>query len=256
VLVLNKAPAQWQGRSLGHVVTLRDRTDLEHLTGELDSARGLSEALRSQAHEAANRLHTIVSLIELGHADRALAFATEELQLSQVLTDRVVGAVAEPALTALLLGKAAQASERGIDFRIGDNAHWPADVAPPRDVVTIVGNLIDNAFDAVTPATATATPSAAEGGPAGLRSVLVDSRVEGHEVLLTVADSGPGLPPDAVADSFRRGFTTKEDGSAGRRGIGLALVAQSVHRLGGHLSVEGPPGARFTVRLPIGGRHG
>lgn len=280
VLVLNKALAKWHGRTLGYVVTLRDRTDLEHLTGELDSARGLSEALRSQAHEAANRLHAIVSLIELGHPDRALAFATEELQLSQVLTDRVVGAVAEPALTALLLGKAAQASERGIDFHIGDKAHWPADVAPPRDVVTIVGNLIDNAFDAVTPAVpaggsgvgsgagtvpvgpdpegsanATAAAAAPEGGPAGLRSVLVDSRVEGDEVVLTVADSGPGLPPDAVADSFRRGFTTKEDGSAGRRGIGLALVEQSVHRLGGHLSVEGPPGAKFTVRLPIGGRR-
>ena len=97
--------------------TLRDRTDLEALTGELDSARGLTEALRSQAHESANRLHTIVSLIELGHTDRALDFATEELQVSQVLTDRVVGSVEEPALTALLLGKAAEAHERGIDLR-------------------------------------------------------------------------------------------------------------------------------------------
>ena len=105
---------------LGFVVTLRDRTDLEDLTGELDSARGLTEALRSQAHESANRLHTVVSLIELGHADRALAFATDELAASQVLTDRVVGSVEEPALTALLLGKAAQASERGIDFEIAD----------------------------------------------------------------------------------------------------------------------------------------
>src|SRR6476661_6199822 len=77
VLVLNKAPAVQHGRRLGFVVTLRDRTDLEDPTGELDSARGLTEALRSQAHESANRLHTVVSLIELGHADRALAFATD-----------------------------------------------------------------------------------------------------------------------------------------------------------------------------------
>jgi sensor histidine kinase regulating citrate/malate metabolism len=247
VLVLNKALAQWRGRTLGYVATLRDRTDLEHLTGELDSARGLAEALRSQAHESANRLHAIVSLIELGHPERALAFATEELQLAQVLTDRVVGAVAEPALTALLLGKAAQASERGIEFQIGDDASWPADAAPPRDVVTIVGNLIDNAFDAVMTAP-------------GERRVLFDSRVdtqvEGPEVVLTVADSGPGLPPEGVADSFRRGYSTKEQGSAGRRGLGLALVAQSVQRLGGEMSVSGPPGARFTVRLPIGGQGG
>jgi two-component system CitB family sensor kinase len=241
VLVLNKARAQWQGRALGFVATLRDRTDLEHLTGELDSARGLTEALRSQAHESANRLHAIVSLIELGHPDRALSFATEELQLSQVLTDRVVGAVGEPALTALLLGKAAQASERGIDLRIAHDAVWPPEAAPVRDAVTIVGNLIDNAFDAVT--------SGSSAG--GERRVEVDSRLEGDVLVLSVADSGPGLPPDAVDAAFRRGYSTKEQGSAGRRGIGLALVAQSVSRLGGHLEVSGPPGARFTVRLPV-----
>jgi two-component system CitB family sensor kinase len=238
VLVLNKARAQWEGRALGFVATVRDRTDLEHLTGELDSARGLTEALRSQAHESANRLHAIVSLIELGHPDRALAFATDELQLSQRLTDRFVGAVAEPTLTALLLGKAAQASERGIDFRIAEDAVWPQDVAPVRDVVTIVGNLIDNAFDAVTP-------------ESGERRVDVSSHIEGNHVVLSVADSGPGLPPDAVDEAFRRGFSTKAQGSAGRRGIGLALVAQSVARLDGLLEVSGPPGARFTVRLPL-----
>lgn len=241
VLVLNTARAQWQGRALGLVATVRDRTDLEHLTGELDSARGLTEALRSQAHESANRLHAIVSLIELGHPDRALAFATDELQVSQRLTDSVVGSVGEPALTALLLGKAAQAGERGIDLRISDDAVWPEDVAPVRDVVTIVGNLIDNAFDAVT-------------SEPGERRVEVSSRIEGDHVVLSVADSGPGLPPDAADEAFRRGFSTKEQGGAGRRGIGLALVAQSVARLDGSLEVAGPPGAEFTVRLPLGGQ--
>lgn len=241
VLVLNKARAQWDGRALGFVATVRDRTDLEHLTGELDSARGLTEALRSQAHESSNRLHAIVSLIELGHPERALAFATDELQVSQRLTDSVVGSVGEPALTALLLGKAAQAAERGIDFRIAEDATWPQDTTPVRDVVTIVGNLIDNAFDAVT-------------AESGERRVEVSSRVDGDHVVLSVVDSGPGLPPDAVDQAFRRGFSTKEQGSAGRRGIGLALVAQSVARLGGQMEVSGPPGARFTVRLPVESR--
>lgn len=243
VLVVNKARAQWAGRALGFVTTLRDRTDLEHLTGELDSAVGLAEALRSQAHEAANRLHAIVSLIELGHPERALSFATDELALSQRLTDRFVDAAVEPALTALLLGKAAQAAERAIDFRVADSVVWPADSAPVRDVVTIVGNLIDNAFDAVA-------------NLAGERWVLVDSVLDGDHVVLTVEDSGPGLPPGAVDEAFRRGFSTKAQGSAGRRGIGLALVAQSVAALGGNLEVSGPPGARFTVRLPLEVRAG
>lgn len=248
VLVLNRGPARWQGRLLGHVATLRDRTDLEALTGELDSARGLTEALRSQAHESANRLHTIVSLIELGHTDRALDFATDELHVSQVLTDRVVEAVDEPALTALLLGKAAEAHERGITFEIEPGARWPRDVAPTRDVVTVVGNLIDNAMDAV----------ADEGGTGAGRTerhVRFASRVDGRDAVLVVADDGPGLPPGAVEDAFRRGWSTKEQGSAGRRGIGLALVAQTVDRLGGTLEVSGPPGATFTVRLPDRSPH-
>lgn len=249
VLVVNAAPATWQGRLLGHVTTLRDRTDLEALTGELDSARGLTEALRSQAHEASNRLHTIVSLIELGHPERALDFATDELQASQRLTDRIVGAVDEPALTALLLGKAAQAHERGIEFDIAPGSSWKAELAPPRDVVTIVGNLLDNALDAV-------------GESGHERRVAFESHMEAADAehdharaVLVVTDTGPGLPPDGVDDALRRGFTTKDHGSAGRRGIGLALVAQSVTRLGGRLEVSGPPGATFTVSLPVAPQH-
>src|SRR4029453_8631376 len=92
-LVVNQAPARWQGRELGTVVTLRDHTDLQALTGELDSVRGFAESLRAQAHEAANRLHTVVSLIELGRVDQAREFATAELAVAQHLTDRVVEAV-------------------------------------------------------------------------------------------------------------------------------------------------------------------
>ena len=95
-------------------MTLRDHTDLQALTGELDRVRAFAESLRSQAHEAANRLHTTVSLVELGRSAEAVEFATAELALAQRLTDRVVGAVEEPVLAALLLGKAAsRARARG-----------------------------------------------------------------------------------------------------------------------------------------------
>ncbi|MFI1865898.1 ATP-binding protein [Streptomyces jumonjinensis] len=151
VIVVNTSPVVG-GEQRGTVVTLRDHTELQALSGELDSERGFSQALRSQAHEAANRLHTVVSLIELGRTREAVGFATAELELAQVLTDRVVGAVSEPVLAALLLGKAAQANERGVelvlaeDSRIDDGV-LPASL-PARDLVTILGNLIDNAVDA------------------------------------------------------------------------------------------------------------
>ncbi|MFE5297213.1 ATP-binding protein [Streptomyces sp. NPDC056632] len=151
VLVLNTRPVVG-GERRGTVVTLRDRTELQALSGELDSERGFTEALRSQAHEAANRLHTVVSLIELGRVDEAVGFATAELELAQALTDRVVSAVGEPVLAALLLGKAAQANERGVELVLTEDSRIDDGVLPvslpSRDLVTILGNLIDNAVEA------------------------------------------------------------------------------------------------------------
>ena len=240
-LVINQARAYWDGDDLGTVVTLRDHTDLRALSGELDSVRGLAESLRSQAHEVANRLHTIVSLIELGHTDQALEFATAELALAQRLTDRVVDAVAEPVFAALLLGKAADASERGIELRLADDISVPAGLIDGRDLVTIMGNLIDNAIDA-----AAAAPAP--------RRIEVSAWVEAAPaalLVLSVADSGAGLDSADVQKAFRRGWSTKTDERLIGRGLGLALVGQTVHRHGGSIDVSRDGGAVFTVRLPL-----
>lgn len=121
VLVVNTSLVSG-GQRRGTMVTLRDVTELQSLTGELNSERGFTQALRSQAHEAANRLHTVVSLIELGRSDEAIDFATAELELAQALTDKVVAAVSEPVLAALLLGKAAQANERGVELVVSEDS--------------------------------------------------------------------------------------------------------------------------------------
>ncbi len=121
VLVVNTSPVS-SGERRGTVVTLRDVTELQSLMGELDSERGFTQALRSQAHEAANRLHTVVSLIELDRAEEAVDFATAELELAQALTDQVVAAVSEPVLAALLLGKTAQANERGVELVVSEDS--------------------------------------------------------------------------------------------------------------------------------------
>ncbi|WP_392543610.1 ATP-binding protein [Oryzobacter telluris] len=238
VLVLNKSRAQRDGADLGSVVTIRDRTDLEELTGELGRARGLTEALRSQAHESGNRLHTMVSLIELGHPQRAVAFATEELERAQHLTDRVVDGVEDPTLSALLLGKAAEAHERGVDLVIDPDLAWPTGTASPHDVVTVVGNLVDNALDAVT-------------GTPGERRVELTARTVGDRVELVVSDTGPGIPDEMRERVLERGFSTKPSDGVGGRGLGLALVRHTVTRLGGTLEVGPPPGGRVTVTLPL-----
>ncbi|WP_432586637.1 ATP-binding protein [Streptomyces sp. HD1123-B1] len=244
LLVVNTSPVS-SGEQRGTVVTLRDHTELQALSGELDSVRGFAEALRSQAHEAANRLHAVVSLIELGRADEAVEFATAELELAQALTDQVVAAVAEPVLAALLLGKAAQASERGVDLVLAPDSRIDDGVLPPglpaRDLVTILGNLLDNATDA-----------AAEGvgsGAARSARVTVTARAADDELILRVADTGAGLGPAAADDIFRRGWSTKAPG----RGLGLALVQQAVRRNAGTVAVATGKdgGAEFTVSLPL-----
>ena len=242
VLVVNQAPAEASSGAAGVVVTLRDHTELQALTGELTSLRAFAEALRAQAHEAANRLHTTVSLMELGRPQDAVVFATAELVSVQRLTDRVVDAVEAPVLVALLLGKSATAHERGVLLEIDPGTAVGDTGIPSGELVTIVGNLLDNAIDA-----------ALAGAPP--REVQFAAWVEHDRLEVRVEDSGPGVAPEALPHLFDRGWTTKTaDGvvpTGQGWGLGLALVAQAVRRNGGAITVEPGPGARFCVSLPV-----
>jgi len=236
------------GQRLGTVAILRDQTELQSLAGEIESMRTLAGALRAQTHEHSNRLHTIVSLIELGRGDEALQFAARDLQQSQQLTDEVVAAVDEPFITALLVGKAAQANELGVNLAItagstGAGAPASGTGLDPADLVTIVGNLLDNAFDAV-------TAPAAGSAPARDKEVSVDFLSTPDRLWIEVRDNGPGLTGEALQRAFDLGFSTKPAGVQGR-GIGLALVRQTVSRLQGDITVEDDDGTVFTVGLPL-----
>ena len=248
ILVVNQGPAVGPGSAggrssaavYGTVATIRDRTEIESLGSELETMRTLSDALRAQTHEHANRLHTIVSLMELGRGAEALDFATQDLELSQRLTDDVVGSLEEPVLGALIMGKAAEAHERGVELTLNtaETGSGPAGVSglAVQDLVAILGNLLDNAIDA-----------AAEAPAPKLVELTVETSAGALEI--TVEDSGPGIDPQAVEDIFRHGFSTKAAGPFGR-GLGLALVRQAVQRLGGTMTITSPAGALFRVTLP------
>jgi two-component system CitB family sensor kinase len=230
------------------VAILRDQTEIQSLAGEVESVRTLAGALRAQTHEHSNRLHTIVSLIELGRGDEALRFAARDLQQSQQLTDEVVAAVDEPFITALLVGKAAQANELGVNLAITAGSTGAGTPAPgkgldPADLVTIVGNLLDNAFDAVT-----VQPPGAD--PARDKEVSVDFLTTPDRLWIEVRDNGPGLTGESLQKAFDLGYSTKPAGAQGR-GIGLALVRQTVNRLQGEITVEHDDGTVFTVGLPL-----
>jgi two-component system CitB family sensor kinase len=235
VLVANRMPVALRGRDVGAVLTLRDRTELEGLLRELHDVRSLAEALRAQEHEFSNRLHVIAGLIELGRSDDALEFISEASHVHQALVASIVEHVGEPMLAALLLGKAAVASERGIELRLSDDTEFAEHDGDVRDLVTVVGNLVDNALDSV----------AAAGG---LIEVAIVETDEG--VLVRVRDSGPGIDPALADEIFRDGYTTKIATGTGRRGLGLALVSQTVRRAGGYVTVTNDSGALFTAFLP------
>jgi sensor histidine kinase regulating citrate/malate metabolism len=260
VLVVSQAAARWEDRHLGTVLTLRDHTDLRAMTGELNSAHRLADALRSQAHEAANRLHSVISLIELGHVDQALTFATSELALAQRLTDLVVSSVDEPVLAALLLGKAAEANERGVELEVDPECNVPGGVIPARDLVTVVGNLLDNAIDA-----AAGAPGPRRVGFSGWLEDVPTAFGIASELVLQVSDTGPGLDEVSAELAFTRGWSTKPEERLVGHGLGLALVGQTTRRHQGTVDVgRGSDaalvgaavdaafvGAVFTVRLPV-----
>jgi two-component system CitB family sensor kinase len=245
ILVVNQGPAvgpgspaaRQRGAVFGTVATIRDRTEIESLGSELETMRTLSDALRAQTHEHANRLHTIVSLMELGRGAEALDFATQDLELSQRLTDVLVSSIEEPVLGALIMGKAAEAHERGVELTLNAGGSTAVTGLAVQDLVAILGNLLDNAIDA-----------AAEAPAPKLVELSVESA--GGALEIAVEDSGPGIDPAAVEDVFRHGFSTKAPGPFGR-GLGLALVRQAVQRLGGSMSITSPAGALFRVTLPM-----
>ncbi|MFI9154205.1 ATP-binding protein [Streptomyces sp. NPDC053367] len=234
VLVANRMPTD----DGGAVATLRDRTELEQLGRELDSTRGLIDALRAQDHEHANRMHTLLGLLELEMYEDAAEFVGEVVGDHRATSEQVTERIHDPLLAAVLVGKATVAAERGVALWVSDRTRLPDRLIDPRGLVTVVGNLVDNALDA-----AVGTPHA---------RVEIELRTEGRAVVLQVRDTGPGVPPEQREVIFTEGWSTKERPAHRERGIGLSLVRRLAQRQGGSATVGVAPGggAEFTVVLP------
>jgi two-component system CitB family sensor kinase len=234
VLVANRMPTE----DGGAVATLRDRTELEQLGRELDSTRGLIDALRAQDHEHANRMHTLLGLLELEMFEDAVEFIDEVVGDRRATAEQVTEKIHDPLLAALLVGKATVAAERGVALWIADRTMLPDQLIDPRGLVTIVGNLVDNALDAVA-----GTPHA---------RVEIELRAKGRTAVLRVRDTGPGIPAERRELIFTDGWSTKQPPAHGKRGIGLSLVRRLAERQGGSAQVDEAHGggAEFIVVLP------
>jgi len=249
LLVLNRMPVVVAGRQVGAVVTIRDRTELEVLMRQLDAVEGLTTALRAQEHEFANRLHVLSVLLELGEVQEAKAYSQHLQERTTMLSEDVRSRIGSPVVTALLLAKMTVAAERDVVIRIDPASRLDRVEVDQVPIVTVLGNLVDNAVDAVTAEAATAGAH-----PRGVVTVFVTDA--GGLLRLSVIDSGPGISPEHLDDVFLDGFSTKEPRSGMRRGVGLALVHRLVTRVGGTIAASSPDGARFDVTMPLRVREG
>jgi two-component system CitB family sensor kinase len=237
LVVVNRMPVTLSGRNAGSVVTLRDRSEMEALLRELRSINGLTAALRAQEHQYANRLHVMSGLLELGEPEEAANYLAEISRETLAAAEDLRSRIAPPMVAALLLAKKTIAAEQGVVLTVTDDSHLDQPAVDAEALVTIIGNLVDNAIEALA-------------GHAAPRDITV--RLDDADgVRITVLDTGSGVPTADVDTVFLDGYSTKVARDGLRRGLGLALVQRIVRRAGGSITVVPGPGGRFDVRLPV-----
>ena len=237
VLALNRRAASTGGQRIGTVTTMRDSTELASMQAQLSSHKSVTDTLRAQTHEFSNQLHTISGLVQLGEYDAVRDLVGTLTRRRAEISDAVTQRISDPAVAALLIAKTSLAGERRVSLQLADESHLgPLEPALATDVITLVGNLIDNAVDV-----SEGTPTAA----------VVVHLEDDDGLTITVTDSGPGVPEQLRESIFARGVTSKSDVPGGR-GIGLALVRLVTAQHGGSVDISDAPtgGARFTVQLP------
>jgi len=246
ILVARSASLELDGRTVGAALLIRDHTELHTLLRQMDGAQSLTDGLRAQAHEFANTLHVVSGLLELENVAEARAFIERASRGGPLGLRGNDGVVNNVELAALLMVKSSQARELGIALQITEASMFgkgdPAVFSG--DLVTVIGNLVDNALEAC----------------AAGNNVVLTLTATSDELVVSVEDDGPGISPDLAETLFVEGVSSKTAAvetdthrRLHRRGIGLALVRRVAHRHGGDVSAGrgGLGGACFTVRLPL-----
>lgn len=237
VLTMNRMPITLPDKTTGAVVTMRDRTELVALKDELTATQNTTDTLRAQAHEFSNRLHTISGLIELGEYEEVRRFITTVSNTQEQWHTEVSDRIADSAVAALLIAKASVAAEHSVGLRLSPSSRLSSvDPSLSADLVTVLGNLVDNAVDAL--------------GGARDGWIEVDVSELDTGIRVVVRDSGPGVAPEIAREVFRNGFSTKAAEEGGKRGLGLALARQTCIRRQGWIDVHNEGGAVFTAMLP------
>ncbi|HHF2882432.1 TPA: ATP-binding protein [Vibrio diabolicus] len=246
-LIANRSPIYVDGKIVGAVSSFRLRDEINDLTEQLSQTKEYADLLRSQTHEHRNKLNTISGLVQMGELDAVQKLIGQESAHYQAMIEFLRDTVKDPLIAGMLLGKTERARELGLQLVVEEGSRLEPlpEWLNSEDLVTILGNLIDNAFDATLTSIRDESNVASE-----RRNIDVSVSDYGNEVILEVIDQGCGLPSDIEPQAlFKKGVSTK---SRQNRGVGLHLVNQLATRYHGH--VEMMPntnyGTRITVYLP------
>ncbi|MEW6275871.1 MAG: sensor histidine kinase [Bacillota bacterium] len=237
-VISNCVPIKVKGMVVGAVATLRDKTELNRLAEELTGVKTFIEALRVQNHEYMNKLHTIAGLIQLGKSDQALDFIFQVTEEQEEITNFLTRHIREYSIAGLLLGKYSRAKELQINMTIDRQSRLQAlpSFIDGSDLVVILGNLLENALDAVKDL----EPSQ--------RQIYFGIFDRPDELGIIIRDSGTGIPEELRERIFERGVSTKAEKG---RGLGMYLVKAHLTRLGGTLEIKSEPRQGTEIKISI-----
>ena len=243
-VLIDRIPIQEEEQLIGTVGILHNRTEYTKLMEDLTGTRYLVDSMRANNHDFTNKLHVILGLIQMEMYDEAVSYIENITMVQRETISAIMHAVTDPALAALLIGKSARASELNVKFALREGSCYSAsDMRLPSEVlVTIAGNLIDNAFDAMNESDADfASPKQ-----------LVFGVCSGPDsLLISAVDTGNGIAPENMERIFENGYSTKGSG----RGTGLYLVKNMVEGLGGSIHAESQQGVGTSIAITFGIRE-
>jgi len=236
LLLCNTFPVRSQNSVIGAISTFRDKTEVRELMQRMDGMVSYVDALRTHSHEFMNKLHVILGLLHMKRYDKLEEYVIQTAQNYQTDIGAIQHKIKSPVIAGFLLGKINRAKEAGFTLTLADECQVP-DTPNTEQVtvlITVLGNLIENALDAMT------------GQPEGEVGLLMHYQ---HGWLsCEISDDGPGIDPAQMEHIFTKGFSTKGE----NRGVGLFLVRQQLEKLGGEIAVESEPGVftQFFVQIP------
>ena len=236
-IILDRVPIKEDGITVGAIAILHNRAEYTKLMEELSGTRYLVDSMRANNHDFTNKLHVILGLIQMEMYDDASAYIQNITMVQRENISKVMNAVSEPAVAALLIGKIARASELNVNFVLREGCYYSAaDMNLPSEMlITVIGNLLDNAFDSMNES----------GDYRAQKELMFGIYSRPGAVLITVDDTGSGISNDNIENIFKNGFSTKGDG----RGTGLYQVKTMVENFGGKITVESQEGvgSSFSV---------